>query len=160
MILSGGSINTPQMLMLSGIGRPDDLRAHGIDVVAELPGVGQNLSDHTSAALAFRRKTGGPFQKNMRLDRVGLSLVRAYLGKGGFAADLPFGITAFLKSPGERADAGRPAVVLDGGDDNRLALAAAVQETLCGFIFGARDADAPDKPRASVAGLRRSARCA
>ena len=97
-ILSGGSINTPQMLMLSGIGKPDELRAHGIDVVAELPGVGKNLSDHTSAALAFRRKSGGPFQKNMRLDRVGMALAKAYLGKGGFAADLPFGITAFLKS--------------------------------------------------------------
>lgn len=97
-ILAGGSINTPQMLMLSGIGPADDLRALGIDVVADVPGVGQNLSDHTSAALAFRRKVPGPFQKNMRLDRVGVSLVKAYLGQGGFAADLPFGITAFLKS--------------------------------------------------------------
>lgn len=97
-ILSGGSINTPQMLMLSGIGNPDELRAHGIDVAAALPGVGKNLSDHTSAALAFRRKSGGPFQKNMRLDRVGMALAKAYLGRGGFAADLPFGITAFLKS--------------------------------------------------------------
>ena len=97
-ILAGGSINSPQMLMLSGIGEADHLRAHGIDVVADLPGVGKNLSDHTSSALAFRRKSGGPFQKNMRLDRVAMALVKAYLGKGGFAADLPFGITAFLKS--------------------------------------------------------------
>ena len=100
-ILAGGAINSPQLLMLSGIGDPDQLRTHGIDVVAPLKGVGQNLSDHTSAALTFRRKTGGPFQKNMRLDRVGLALVKAYLGKGGFAADLPFGITAFLKTQPE-----------------------------------------------------------
>jgi 4-pyridoxate dehydrogenase len=97
-ILAGGSINSPQMLMLSGIGDAAELRAHGIDVVADLPGVGKNLSDHTSSALVFRRKSGGPFQKNMRLDRVVLALAKAYLGKGGFAADLPFGITAFLKS--------------------------------------------------------------
>jgi len=97
-ILTGGSINSPQMLMLSGIGEAEKLRCHGIDVAADLPGVGQNLSDHTSAALAFRRKSGGPFQQNMRLDRVGTALAKAYLGKGGFAADLPFGITAFLKS--------------------------------------------------------------
>lgn len=97
-ILSGGSINSPQMLMLSGIGEAAQLNAHGIDVVADLPGVGKNLSDHTSAALVFRRKSGGPFQQNMRLDRVGIALAKAYLGKGGFAADLPFGITAFLKS--------------------------------------------------------------
>lgn len=97
-ILAGGSINSPQMLMLSGIGAADELRAHDINVVADLPGVGKNLSDHTSAALAFRRKSGGPFQRNMRLDRIGVALAKAYLGKGGFAADLPFGITAFLKS--------------------------------------------------------------
>ena len=97
-ILAGGSINSPQMLMLSGIGDPAELGRHGIDVVADLPGVGRNLTDHTSSALVFRRKTGGPFQKNMRLDRVAIALAKAYLGKGGFAADLPFGITAFLKS--------------------------------------------------------------
>ncbi len=45
-ILSGGAINSPQLLMLSGIGRPDDLRAAGVGVRHELPGVGQNLQDH------------------------------------------------------------------------------------------------------------------
>lgn len=45
-ILSGGAINSPQILMLSGIGPADHLRSHGIDVVADLPGVGENLQDH------------------------------------------------------------------------------------------------------------------
>jgi len=45
-ILSGGAINSPQLLMLSGIGAADELRAHGIDVIADLPGVGKNLQDH------------------------------------------------------------------------------------------------------------------
>ena len=102
-ILSGGSMNSPHLLMLSGIGNADHLGEHGIDVVADVKGVGQNLSDHTSAALAFRRKSGGPFQKHMRLDRVGIALAQAYMGKGGFASDLPFGITAFLKSAAEAA---------------------------------------------------------
>ena len=97
-ILSGGSINSPQLLMLSGIGDPDHLRDHGIETVAPLKGVGRNLADHTSSAFIFRRHDGGPFQRNMRFDRVVPSLIRAYLGKGGFAADLPFGITAFLKT--------------------------------------------------------------
>ncbi len=100
-ILAGGAINSPQLLMLSGIGDPDHLRGHGIDVVVPNKAVGQNLMDHTSAALSFRRKSGGPFQNNMRLDRVGLALGRAWLGRGGFAADLPFGITAFLKTAPE-----------------------------------------------------------
>jgi len=100
-VLAGGAINSPQLLMLSGIGDPDHLRGHGIAVAQPLPGVGRNLSDHTSAALSFRRKSGGPFQRHMRLDRVTLALAKAYLGRGGFAADLPFGITAFLKTAPE-----------------------------------------------------------
>ena len=44
-ILSAGAFNTPQLLKLSGVGPAEELRAHGIDVVAELPGVGENLQD-------------------------------------------------------------------------------------------------------------------
>ncbi|WP_025620144.1 choline dehydrogenase [Salinispora cortesiana] len=45
-ILSGGAINTPQLLQLSGVGNADELRGLGIDTVANLPGVGENLQDH------------------------------------------------------------------------------------------------------------------
>ena len=45
-ILCGGAINSPQLLMLSGIGPAAELRGHGIDVVQDLPGVGGNLQDH------------------------------------------------------------------------------------------------------------------
>ena len=45
-ILCGGAINTPQLLQLSGVGRADELTALGIDVVADLSGVGENLQDH------------------------------------------------------------------------------------------------------------------
>lgn len=45
-ILSAGSFQSPQLLMLSGIGPRDELEKHGIGVVHELPGVGQNLQDH------------------------------------------------------------------------------------------------------------------
>jgi choline dehydrogenase len=45
-ILAGGSINSPQLLLLSGIGPADDLAELGIPVVADLPGVGRNLQDH------------------------------------------------------------------------------------------------------------------
>lgn len=45
-ILSGGAVNSPQLLMLSGIGPADHLRQSGIDVVKDLPGVGANLQDH------------------------------------------------------------------------------------------------------------------
>jgi choline dehydrogenase len=48
-ILCGGAINTPQLLMLSGIGPADHLREHGILVAQDLPGVGENLQDHLEA---------------------------------------------------------------------------------------------------------------
>ncbi len=46
LILSGGPINSPQLLKLSGVGPAAELRAHGIEVVHDLPGVGENLQDH------------------------------------------------------------------------------------------------------------------
>jgi choline dehydrogenase len=47
-ILCGGTINSPQLLELSGIGNPELLQRHAIKVVAELPGVGENLQDHVT----------------------------------------------------------------------------------------------------------------
>ncbi|HEX9033569.1 MAG TPA: GMC family oxidoreductase N-terminal domain-containing protein [Streptosporangiaceae bacterium] len=49
-ILSGGAVNSPQLLMLSGIGPAEHLREHGIGVVVDSPGVGANLSDHPAVA--------------------------------------------------------------------------------------------------------------
>ncbi|ABV92549.1 glucose-methanol-choline oxidoreductase [Dinoroseobacter shibae DFL 12 = DSM 16493] len=53
-ILSGGAINSPHILMLSGIGDPDQLQAHGITPRHALPGVGKNLQDHLQARLVFK----------------------------------------------------------------------------------------------------------
>lgn len=52
-ILSGGSINSPHLLMLSGVGPADHLGTTGIDVVADLPGVGRNLQDHLGTFLRY-----------------------------------------------------------------------------------------------------------
>jgi choline oxidase len=59
-ILCGGSINTPQLLMLSGIGAASHLKQHGITVVHDLPGVGQNLIDHVAANIAYELKQPTP----------------------------------------------------------------------------------------------------
>jgi 4-pyridoxate dehydrogenase len=108
-ILCGGVINSPQLLMLSGIGDPDELRAHGIAVKAALPGVGKNLQDHISAQIGYQRQEPGPFHRAMRFDRIVPALADAYFNGEGIASDLPTGRLAFLKS---RPDAALPDVEL------------------------------------------------
>ena len=49
--MSGGAINTPQLLLLSGIGPADEIARHGIRAVHDLPGVGKNLQDHLHGAV-------------------------------------------------------------------------------------------------------------
>ncbi|HQT38769.1 MAG TPA: choline dehydrogenase [Acidocella sp.] len=56
-ILAGGAINSPQLLLLSGIGPQAELAKHGIQQVHELPGVGQNLQDHLDATVMIKDKT-------------------------------------------------------------------------------------------------------
>lgn len=55
-ILCGGAFNTPQLLLLSGIGPAAQLRQHGIAVTVDLPGVGRNLQDRYEAAVTFRAR--------------------------------------------------------------------------------------------------------
>ena len=55
-VLSGGAVNSPQLLMLSGVGPAEHLRSLGIEVVTHLPGVGENLHDHPAVPLLWRTK--------------------------------------------------------------------------------------------------------
>ncbi len=102
-ILAGGVINSPQLLMLSGIGDPAALKQHSIPVNVPLPGVGRNLQDHVSVILMYHRTEPGPFHRMMRYDRIARELGKAYFFGKGFAADVPGGITAFLKSRSDLA---------------------------------------------------------
>jgi choline dehydrogenase-like flavoprotein len=90
--------NTPQLLMLSGVGEADHLRAVGIEARVDLPGVGKNLQDHLSVDVHHDRREPGPFHAQMRLDRAAVDMVRAYLLGTGPATVLPSGLHAFLKT--------------------------------------------------------------
>ena len=96
-ILSGGAINSPQLLMVSGIGPADALKSHGIDAIANRQQVGQNLQDHISVGVNYHRKSPGPFLKNTRFDRLAINMAAAYLFGVGPATDFPGGLTGFIK---------------------------------------------------------------
>jgi 4-pyridoxate dehydrogenase len=97
-IVSGGVINSPQLLMLSGIGDPAELAQHGIACKMPLPGVGKNLQDHISCGIEFERKEDGPFVGLLRYDRIALAMAQAYFFGTGFATEMPGPIVAHLKS--------------------------------------------------------------
>ena len=98
-ILAAGVVNTPQLMMLSGIGDPAELKKVDIKACVPLPGVGKNLQDHISAPITYARKQPGPLHRAMRLDRIARALARAYFLGKGIATDLPAGAMAFLRSP-------------------------------------------------------------
>ena len=52
-ILCGGAVNSPHLLLLSGVGNAEELKAHGINVVHDLPGVGENLQDHLEVYVQY-----------------------------------------------------------------------------------------------------------
>jgi choline dehydrogenase-like flavoprotein len=82
-ILSAGAIGSPQILMLSGIGPAKHLQRHGIAVVADVPGVGENLHDHVSAACTYRTAP----ENSLNRELSGLSVlghaITYYLAKRG-----------------------------------------------------------------------------
>src|SRR6478672_4041439 len=68
-IVTSGTFNSPQLLMLSGIGPAAHLREFGISCVADLP-VGKNLQDHIGSYMTYSRKSPGAFHGEMRFDRM------------------------------------------------------------------------------------------
>jgi choline dehydrogenase len=73
-VLSGGAINSPQLLMLSGIGPQESLRRIGVDVVIDVPGVGQNLQDHIDLVMQWS------CPKAVTLKHLANPLVKAFVG--------------------------------------------------------------------------------
>jgi 4-pyridoxate dehydrogenase len=101
-ILAGGAFNTPPLLMLSGIGPADHLRATGIKPVVDLP-VGKNLQDHLAVIIFFERLNESIFRHDMRFDRMAVSMLRAYFFGTGPGTVVPGGLHAFVKTRPELA---------------------------------------------------------
>jgi choline dehydrogenase len=100
-ILSGGAFNSPQLLMLSGIGAADELEAVGVRAVHDLPGVVKNLQDHQSLGIVYAASGPITFENELRWDRLALHTLRWRLFGSGPVADLPVAAQGFYRS---RAD--------------------------------------------------------
>ena len=104
-VLSGGTYNSPKILMLSGIGPADELMALGIKPVLNLPGVGRNLSEHSNYIPVFKIREKRGLTRFLRLDRATVQVARWFMHPGG-----PFGSNGatanlFVRS---RPDINRP----------------------------------------------------
>lgn len=97
-ILCAGAVQSPQILQLSGIGAADELKVRGIDVIADVPGVGGNLQDHLDVTVIHAcTKPVTAFSKQAGLKKLGVGL-RYLLSKKGPGADNFLQAGAFLKS--------------------------------------------------------------
>ena len=97
-VLSSGALASPQLLMVSGIGPADELKQHGIDVLVDLPGVGQNLQDHLQARPIYKTTLSTINTEINNLFKQGLIAVHYAVTRSGpmtMAASLG---TAFLKT--------------------------------------------------------------
>jgi len=101
-LLCGGAINSPQLLLLSGIGPAADLQHHGIAVLADRPDVGAHLQDHPGSAIEFELDRRWAFEEQLRFDRVVGAFVRWYLTGDGIMGAPPLAISANIASrPGD-----------------------------------------------------------
>ena len=97
-LLAGGAFNSPQVLMLSGIGATEELEASGVRVAHELPGVGKNLQDHQSIGIVYEANGAITFDNELRWDRLARHTLRWRLFGTGPLADLPVGVQGFFRS--------------------------------------------------------------
>jgi 4-pyridoxate dehydrogenase len=97
-ILASGAFNSPQLLMLSGIGPAAHLASLGIEPRLDLP-VGENLQDHLAPLLLWSRpERPSTFRDTLRADRIALAMAQAYLFGTGRATVVPGGLHAFIKT--------------------------------------------------------------
>ncbi|VWM19247.1 GMC family oxidoreductase [Burkholderia lata] len=104
-VISAGSLNSPHLLMLSGIGNGEKLQAKGIDTRVDLPGVGQNLQDHWFAPMIWKVTPGSSYNQRLSGLRKYVEGARYLLTRTGVLAISASQGAAFVRSS---ADLGQP----------------------------------------------------
>ncbi len=102
-ILSAGAFGSPQLLMLSGIGPAEHLRKLGVEVQADLAGVGANLHDHLEVHVQHRCTQPVSLNGQLRLHRMVPIGIEWFLFKSGVAARNQANVGAFLRSDDDAA---------------------------------------------------------
>ncbi|WP_244446344.1 GMC family oxidoreductase [Devosia riboflavina] len=97
-VLAAGAIGSPSLLMRSGIGPENEVRAAGIEVAHHLPGVGLNLQDHLQVYMLYGCKLPITVHGMIRLDRAALLMAQAVLLRSGPFAHFPVQGGAFTRS--------------------------------------------------------------
>jgi choline dehydrogenase len=178
-ILSAGAIESPKLLMLSGIGRGDALRAHGIRTLVDVPGVGANLHDHPRVGVRWESRqplpgssvAAGLLTSSRSRTSADAPDIQFYVGRGLVDVDAFITLTVALTRPESRGaitlrstDPLTPPMIRAGYFEDardldalvegvRLALAlgaARPYEPLRGAPAGGTDLSTPDKIRAFI----------
>ncbi|HTY95292.1 MAG TPA: GMC family oxidoreductase N-terminal domain-containing protein [Steroidobacteraceae bacterium] len=97
-LLSAGAYNSPQLLLLSGVGPADELRALGIAPRVDSPQVGRNLQEHATVALGFAARPLVGFEPQLRMDRITLAVLQWLLMRSGPATRLPITCMGFIRT--------------------------------------------------------------
>jgi len=97
-ILSAGVVNSPQILMLSGVGAAEELAKHGLAVLHDLPGVGKNLQDHVDCVMAYACRQPMTLYSDLRIDKAIWAVVQGMLLGEGIMTTFPYEAGAFVKS--------------------------------------------------------------
>lgn len=97
-IVSGGAFNSPQILLLSGIGPADELAALGIKPIHNLPAVGKNLQDHPLVAAIFAAARPLGFERLMRLDQLCAAALRWGMSGQGPLGEAPLSVQGYVRT--------------------------------------------------------------
>lgn len=97
-ILCGGSINSPQLLLLSGIGGAAQLRHHGIPVILDAPEVGRNMQDHVYVYMGYECLRPESLVQDLRADKIVRGVLNAFFHGKGAVSQSPLEVGGFFRS--------------------------------------------------------------
>ncbi len=119
-VLSAGALNSPHILMLSGIGPAAHLKEYGVDLLLDAPGVGQNLQDHPIGMGIWKSAVPIQFNTDIRLDQIALAFLKWQLTGKGPMSQSPMSIQGFVRSGEEQERPDLQFQIVHSGYDARV----------------------------------------